>query len=347
MRGPRLAEGRQHSPSPCAITSGFAFAAAAAARNPACTASARGERRRRERQHEHDRTGSCASTFGGHRFGDRGRASTLPARKPSLAAGVCAADNAGSPNAKANARHDSAPARPAARILERREAIIRARSNFAWTKGGAASADGRVRRFLAVPGTLYVVATPLGNLRDLTLRAIDVLGSADVIAAEDTRVSGVLLRHFGIATHPISVHEHNEAARSDEIVRDLRAGRSVALVSDAGTPSISDPGARLVRAVRAAGFPVVPIPGPCAAIAAVSAAGLDADRLLFLGFLPPAAKARRELLASVAREPCALVIYEARIAFAPPRRTSARRSAASGSWWSRARSRKNSRPSRK
>ena len=177
-------------------------------------------------------------------------------------------------------------------------------------EGEAASAEDATR-FLAAPGTLYVVATPLGNLRDLTLRALDVLGSADVIAAEDTRVTGVLLRHFGIAAHPISLHEHNEAARADEIVRDLRAGRCVALVSDAGTPAISDPGARLVRAVRAAGFPVVPIPGACAAIAAVSAAGLNADHLLFLGFLPAAAKARRELLASVAREPCALVIYEA------------------------------------
>ena len=166
-------------------------------------------------------------------------------------------------------------------------------------------------RLVAAPGTLYVVATPLGNLRDLTLRAVDILGSADAIAAEDTRVTGVLLRHFGIATRPISLHEHNEAARAGEIVRELGAGRSVALVSDAGTPAISDPGARLVRAVRAAGFPVVPIPGACAAIAAVSAAGLAAERLLFLGFLPLAAKARRELLASVAREPSALVIYEA------------------------------------
>jgi 16S rRNA (cytidine1402-2'-O)-methyltransferase len=177
-------------------------------------------------------------------------------------------------------------------------------------EGEAASAEDATR-FLAVPGTLYVVATPVGNLRDLTLRAVDVLGSADVIAAEDTRVTGVLLRHFGIAAHPISLHEHNEAARAEQIVRDLRAGRRVALVSDAGTPAISDPGARLVRAVRAAGFPVVPIPGACAAIAAVSAAGLNADHLLFLGFLPAAAKARRELLASIAREPCALVIYEA------------------------------------
>jgi 16S rRNA (cytidine1402-2'-O)-methyltransferase len=178
--------------------------------------------------------------------------------------------------------------------------------------GGAADADGvAAGRRNAAPGTLYVVATPLGNLRDLTLRAIDILGSADVIAAEDTRITGVLLRHFGIATHPLSLHEHNEAARAEGIVRDLRVGKSVALVSDAGTPAISDPGARLVRAVRAAGLPVVPVPGACAAIAAISAAGLVADRFLFLGFLPAAAKARREVLASVARVSAALVIYEA------------------------------------
>jgi len=166
-------------------------------------------------------------------------------------------------------------------------------------------------RFHASPGTLYVVATPLGNLRDLTLRALDVLGSADVIAAEDTRVTGVLLRHYGIATRPLSLHEHNEAARAAQIVAQLRAGRSVALVSDAGTPAVSDPGARLVRAVRDAGFPVVPIPGANAAIAAISAAGLAAERFVFLGFLPAAAKARRELLAVVAHLPAALVVYEA------------------------------------
>jgi len=163
----------------------------------------------------------------------------------------------------------------------------------------------------AVPRTLYVVATPLGNLRDLTLRALDVLGSVDVVAAEDTRVSGVLLRHYGIATRPLSLHEHNEEARAAQIVAHLRAGRSVALISDAGTPAVSDPGARLVRAVRDAGFSVVPIPGANAAIAAVSAAGLAAGRFVFLGFLPAAAKARRELLEAVARLPAALVIYEA------------------------------------
>ena len=178
--------------------------------------------------------------------------------------------------------------------------------------GDAASAvSATPARFLAAPATLYVVATPLGNLRDLTFRALDILGSADTIAAEDTRVTGVLLRHYGIATQLVSLHEHNEAARVARIVDELRSGRSVALVSDAGTPAVSDPGARLVRAVRDAGFAVVPIPGACAAIAAVSVAGLAAEHWLFLGFLPSAAKARRELLARVAREPAALVIYEA------------------------------------
>ena len=170
---------------------------------------------------------------------------------------------------------------------------------------------GPSARFRAEAGTLYVVATPLGNLRDITLRGVDILGSADVVAAEDTRVTSVLLRHLGIATRPLSLHEHNEERRVARILDALGAGRSVALVSDAGTPAVSDPGARLVRAVLDAGFPVVPIPGANAAIAAVSAAGLDADRFLFLGFLPANAKARRELLATAAALPCALLIYEA------------------------------------
>jgi len=165
--------------------------------------------------------------------------------------------------------------------------------------------------FRALARTLYVVATPLGNLRDVTLRALDVLGTADVIAAEDTRVSAVLLRHYGIATRPLSVHEHNEARRAADVIDLLRAGKSVALVSDAGTPAVSDPGARLVAAVLQAGFAVVPIPGANAAIAAVSVAGLDAERFVFLGFLPSSGKARRELLASVASLPFALVVYEA------------------------------------
>jgi len=171
--------------------------------------------------------------------------------------------------------------------------------------------DATAPRFRAAAGTLYVVATPLGNLRDVTLRALDVLATVDVIAAEDTRVTTPLLRHFGIATRPLSLHEHNEAKRATAIVDLLREGKSVALVTDAGTPAVSDPGARLVAAVRGATLPVVPIPGPNAAVAAISAAGLEAERFVFTGFLPTAAKARRELLATLARLPMAVVVYEA------------------------------------
>jgi 16S rRNA (cytidine1402-2'-O)-methyltransferase len=166
-------------------------------------------------------------------------------------------------------------------------------------------------QFRARPGSLYVVATPLGNLRDVTLRALDILRTVDIVAAEDTRVTGVLLRHYGILSHPVSLHEHNEAQRAAQCVDWLRAGKSVALVADAGTPAFSDPGARVVAAALAAGAPVVPLPGPNAAACAVSAAGLVATAHLFLGFLPAQAKARRERLADVAALPAALVLYEA------------------------------------
>jgi 16S rRNA (cytidine1402-2'-O)-methyltransferase len=163
----------------------------------------------------------------------------------------------------------------------------------------------------ATPGSLYVVATPLGNARDLTLRALDILRTVDVIAAEDTRMTLPLLRRYGIETKAVSLHAHNEARRAASILSALGDKKSVAIVSDAGTPAISDPGARLVRAARDAGYPVVPIPGPSAVAAAVSAAGLDAERFVFVGFLPQKAKARRELLASIASLPFALVIFEA------------------------------------
>lgn len=165
--------------------------------------------------------------------------------------------------------------------------------------------------FRAVAGTLYVVATPLGNLRDVTLRALDILGSADVVAAEDTRITARLLARYGITTRVLALHAHNEAQRSGDVVARLGRGESIALVSDAGTPAISDPGARLVHAVRAAGHPVVPIPGPSAATAAMSVAGASASGFVFVGFLPVQAKARRTLLASVAALPLALVVYEA------------------------------------
>ena len=163
----------------------------------------------------------------------------------------------------------------------------------------------------AVPGSLYVVATPVGNLRDVTLRALDILGSVDVVAAEDTRTTTNLLRHHGITARALSLHAHNEAQRVAAICDLLAAGQSVALVSDAGTPAISDPGARLTRGVREAGHRVVPIPGPCAVVAAVSAAALVSESFLFAGFLPVQSKSRRQRLAELAPLRAALVFYEA------------------------------------
>ena len=165
--------------------------------------------------------------------------------------------------------------------------------------------------FRAEGGSLYVVATPIGNLRDVTLRALDILASVDVIAAEDTRITSKLLARHGIATRPRALHQHNEAREAESIIAELRRGRSVALVTDAGTPGISDPGARLVRAVHEARCPVVPIPGPSAVVAAISAAGLVAERFAFVGFLPAQSKARRECLATIATWPFAVVCYEA------------------------------------
>jgi len=163
----------------------------------------------------------------------------------------------------------------------------------------------------AIGNVLYVVATPLGNLRDITLRALDILASVDVIAAEDTRVTSKLLARHGIATRMLSLHAHNERRRAAEIVSLLGSGKSVALVSDAGTPAVSDPGAALVRAVAQAGYVVVPVPGPSAVIAALSASGIAAPQWLFCGFLPAAATARRAALTHVSDYPGALVFYEA------------------------------------
>lgn len=161
------------------------------------------------------------------------------------------------------------------------------------------------------PGTLYVVATPIGNLRDITLRALDVLRSVDVVAAEDTRVTQGLLAAYGIRKPLTALHEHNEASVTPKLVEALKAGRSVAVVSDAGTPGVSDPGAHLVRSVRAAGLPLVPIPGASAVTATLSVAGLAVPRWLFCGFLPAKVKARRQTLAELAALPFHLVFYEA------------------------------------
>jgi 16S rRNA (cytidine1402-2'-O)-methyltransferase len=160
-------------------------------------------------------------------------------------------------------------------------------------------------------GTLYVVATPIGNLSDITLRALEVLAAVDIIAAEDTRRSRGLLDRHGIDTPLISLHEHNEDERSAELVARLADGASVALVSDAGTPLISDPGYRLVSAAHDAGLRVVPIPGASAVPAALSVAGIATDRFVFEGFLPARANRRRERLELLAREPRTLVIFEA------------------------------------
>lgn len=158
---------------------------------------------------------------------------------------------------------------------------------------------------------LYVVATPLGNLGDIGARALDVLREADAIACEDTRHTRRLLDHYGIRAETFSLHEHNEAAATERLIRLLREGRSVALVSDAGTPAVSDPGARAVAAVREAGFAVIPVPGPNAAIAALSASGLADPHFLFYGFLPAREAARRKVLAALKPLACALVFYEA------------------------------------
>ena len=157
---------------------------------------------------------------------------------------------------------------------------------------------------------LHVVATPIGNLGDLSPRARQVLAEVAAICAEDTRRSGQLLAHFGIATPLLALHEHNEQQLAQRLVARLLAGDSLALVSDAGTPLVSDPGYRLVQAARAAGIRVSPVPGPCALIAALSVAGLPSDRFAFEGFLPAKASARRERLAALAGETRTLVFYE-------------------------------------
>ena len=159
-------------------------------------------------------------------------------------------------------------------------------------------------------GTLVVDATPIGNLGDLSPRAQQTLRDVAAICAEDTRRSGQLLAHFGIATPLVALHEHNEEAIAQRIVARLQAGESLALVSDAGTPLVSDPGFRLVRAARAAGVKVSPVPGPSALVAALSVAGLPSDRFAFEGFLPAKASARRERLQGLAAEPRTLIFYE-------------------------------------
>jgi len=165
-------------------------------------------------------------------------------------------------------------------------------------------------RSLDASGVLYVVATPIGNLGDLSTRAIETLRTVDHVAAEDTRRSKQLLSHLGIQTHCFSLHEHNERQRIAQILQYLQNGESVALVSDAGTPLISDPGFPLVRELREQGFRVIPIPGPCALITALSAAGIASDRFYFEGFLPAKSGARKNRLQALVGLDATLVLYE-------------------------------------
>jgi 16S rRNA (cytidine1402-2'-O)-methyltransferase len=167
------------------------------------------------------------------------------------------------------------------------------------------------------PGGLYVVATPIGNLADITLRALETLAGVDLIAAEDTRHTARLLAHYRIQTPLVSCHEHNEARRIPELIDKIRAGAAVALVSDAGTPSVSDPGYRLVRAAVACGVDIFPIPGVSALVTALCVAGMPTDAFVFIGFTPRKTGKRRELLQSLAAEPRTLIFYES------PRRVAA------------------------
>ncbi len=160
------------------------------------------------------------------------------------------------------------------------------------------------------PGTLYLVATPIGNLEDITLRALRVLRECDVVAAEDTRHSGRLLQHFGISKPLLSYFQFNEARRTEEILQRLRRGEKVALVTDAGSPGISDPGARVVAAALAAGLRVEPVPGPCALVAALTASGLPTDEFHFVGFLPHKSGQRLRKLDALRTVPGTLIFYE-------------------------------------
>lgn len=161
------------------------------------------------------------------------------------------------------------------------------------------------------PGTLYIVGTPIGNLEDITFRAVRILQSVDLIAAEDTRHTGKLLHHFQITTPQLSYHDHNRNSRIPELLEQFHQGKAIALVTDAGMPGISDPGYELVKACAEAGILVVPIPGPSAAITALSAAGLPTDRFVFEGFLPAKGQERRERLESLPAEIRTIVFYEA------------------------------------
>lgn len=165
-------------------------------------------------------------------------------------------------------------------------------------------------RAAVTTSTLYIVPTPIGNLGDITQRALDVLSHVDLIAAEDTRHTGLLLQHFAINARLFALHDHNEQQKADQLISKLQQGLSIALVSDAGTPLINDPGYHLVNQCRKNGIKLVPLPGACAAITALSAAGLPSDRFCYEGFLPAKTKSRQDCLRDLAQEPRTLIFYE-------------------------------------
>ncbi len=174
----------------------------------------------------------------------------------------------------------------------------------------AAPTDDTAARLAAKPGHLYVVATPIGNLADITERARLILSTVDLVACEDTRTTGSLLTRLGLHRPLVPYHDHNETAAADQLLVQLRAGKSVAVVSDAGTPAISDPGFRVVRACRRAAVPVVPVPGACAVAAVLSASGLPSDGFLFAGFLPPKTSARVAFLQKYQNFDYTLALHE-------------------------------------
>jgi 16S rRNA (cytidine1402-2'-O)-methyltransferase len=245
--------------------------------------------------------------------GGTGAACTGPDRAGAgggVAAGARGADNgAGVVHAQRTA--SSAQAVAAVTVCRKPSRHVDAGALMNMERTGGTAAMPREEPMIALGRTLYVVATPIGNLRDLSFRALDILSQADLVAAEDTRVTAVLLAHYGVRAPMLSLNEHNERQRSEAVLSRLAAGERVALVSDAGTPGISDPGALLVRAVRDAGFDVVPIPGPSAVTTALSACGIALARWMFCGFLPATASARNAALEALAGVPCALVFYEA------------------------------------
>lgn len=175
---------------------------------------------------------------------------------------------------------------------------------------GSKAGEQTVNETAPLPPALYIVATPIGNLRDITLRALDVLQAADVIACEDTRTTGKLLSHYGLSKALTAYHDHSDPGRRDALLDRVRQGQAVALVSDAGTPLISDPGFKLVRRAWEDGVRVVPIPGPSSILGALSASGAPTDAFLFAGFPPPKTKARRDFLARWAETPASLIFLE-------------------------------------